>query len=226
MAHITGTLKSFFADKVDALATLDVALCNYGAQVARITSGEDSQGLLADVTMKHFTPDTTTAKFTIDLTGNDAIQPANTYYTFTVKDGNGDTIQVNAYVFLDSQTYDLNTTQPFDPALPLMPLPPLIVDEILPIPATDLMTFDGSIFTTFKTILHSDVLHATWTNMIPGNLYTFIIVQDATGGWQFTWGTTVHNGTMIKHDPDAQTIQTFVADTDGQLYAISGGAYS
>jgi hypothetical protein len=31
---------------------------------------------------------------------------------------------------------------------------------------------------------------------------------------------------MIKHDPNAQTVQTFVADVDGQLYAISGGAYS
>jgi hypothetical protein len=226
MATITGTLKSFFANKVDALATLDVALCNYGAQVARITGGADDPGLLADVTLKQFAPDSTTGKFTIDLTGNDVIEPAGTYYTFTVKDGNGDTIQVNAYAFVDSQDYDANTIQPFDPALPLMPLPPLLVNEMLTVAATDLMTFDGTDYTTFKTTLHSDVLHATWANMIPGNLYTFIILEDGTGGWQFNWGATVHNGTMIAHTANAQTVQTFVADVDGQLYAISGGAYS
>jgi hypothetical protein len=225
-AHITGTLKSFFANKVDALATLEVALCNYGAQVARVTSGADSHGLFADVTLKEFKPDATTAQFSIDVTGNDVIEPAGTYYTFTVKDGNGDTIQVNAYAFIDSQSYDLNTLQPFDPALPLMPLPPLLVNEMLTVPASDTMIFDGTSYTTFKTTLHSDVLHSTFTNMIPGNLYTFIILEDATGGWQFNWPTTVHNATMINHAPNGQIVQTFVADVDGQLYAISGGAYS
>jgi hypothetical protein len=225
-AHIHGTLKSFFADKVDALATLEVALCNYGAQVARITPGTDAPGLLADVTLKEFAPDTTTAEFSIDVTGNDLIEPAGTYYTFTIKDGNGDTIQVNAYAFVDGLGYDLNTLQPFDPSLPLMPLPPLLVNEMLTVADADTMSFDGTDFTTFKTTLHSDVLHATWTNMIPGNLYTFIILEDGTGGWQFNWGSTIHNGTMINHAPNGQTVQTFVADVDGQLYAISGGAYS
>jgi hypothetical protein len=222
MATITGTLKTFYEGDVDAIATMDIMLCNYGAQVPR----SKGLALLADVTTKAVKVDPTAATFSITLDGNDVIQPADTYYTITIKDGNGDTIQVNAYVFLDSQTYNLNTVQPFDPALPLMPLPPLIVNEMLTVPASDLMTFDGSNYTTFKTVLHSDVLHATWSGMVPGNLYTFIILEDGTGGWQFTWGATVHNGTMIKHDPNAQTVQTFVADTDGQLYAISGGAYS
>jgi hypothetical protein len=221
MSEITGKLLNIL-DSEPELGSIVVALCGYGNQVPRYAT---TGALVARATSIDVDAGSGGA-FSIDVPGNDKIAPPTTYYTITVKDDNGDVIQVNAYVFLESDNYDLSTALPFDPTLPMMPLPPLIIDEINVVPASDTMTFDGSDLTTFKTVLHSNVLHATWPNMVPGNLYTFIILQDATGGWQFSWGATVHNGTMIKQNPNGQTVQTFVADVDGQLYAISGGAYS
>jgi hypothetical protein len=219
MATVIGKLATILNNEAES-GSVVIALCGYGGQLPRATTQ-----LLARATTLEIDADEN-GNFSVTLTGNDQIQPAGTYYTVTVKDDNGDVVQVNAYVFLGSNTYNLGDTPPFDPALPLMPLPPLIVNELLLLPASDTMVFDGSSYTTLKTVLHSDVAHPTITGMVPGNLYTFIIVQDEIGFWEFTWPNGVHNQTLIRQGVNAFTIQTFVADYDGSLYAISAGTYS
>jgi hypothetical protein len=221
MSLITGKLESILNSEAES-GSVVIALCGYGGQVPRDILGA---ALVARATTLEVDA-STDGLFSVLLPGNDQIVPAGTYYTVTVKDSNGDVVQVNAYAFQAAVNYDLDTAQPFDPALPLMPLPPFIANELLVVPASDTMIFSGQVFTTFKTTLHGDVLHATFPEMIPGNLYTFIILQDATGGWLFNWGATVHNGTMINLAANSQTTQTFVSDVDGQLYAISAGVYS
>ena len=204
-------------------ATAEFMLSGYGSQIPRAIGASSSVGTFAKVLLD---VDAASPFFSVELIGNDLIVPDTTFYTMTVRDGNGDVLQCNAYRFIDGNDYDLDFVQPFDPTLPLMPLPPSIINELLLVTATDTMIFDGSTHTAFKTVLHSNITHAAFAPMIPGNLYTFLIDQDGTGGWEFNWGATVHNGTMVKHNPNARTTQTFVADQDGQLYAISGGAYS
>jgi hypothetical protein len=221
MSHVTGKLATIMDNAVEP-GSVVIALCGYSGQIPRYTAGDGA-----------FYARPTTFEVDVDdlgffnalLPGNDTILPEGTYYTVTVKNSNGDAVQVNAYIFINSEDYDLSLTSPFDPTLSPSPLPPLIFDQLLTLPATDPMTFDGGSLTAFKTVLHTDVTHTTFTNMVPGNLYTFIIVQDVTGGWEFSWGDNVHNGTMVKHDAFAQTIQTFVAEEDGHLYAVSAGAY-
>lgn len=225
MANVNGKLLKV-ASPTDLFpseqGTVTIALCGYGSYVPR-TPG----GTIVDLEYQITPADPSNAMWSVEVTGNDEIRPAGTYYTLTYKDANGDIAQTMAFVFLHDGAYDVDTDlDPFDPSLPMMPLPPLILDELDVVAAFDTMVFDGTAYTAFKTTLHSNVLHPTFTNMQPGHLYTFIILQDDLGGWQFVWGSTVHNGTMVALDQFARTVQTFIADQDGQLYAISGGAYS
>jgi hypothetical protein len=220
MAIVNGKLLTILDDEAEA-GSVVFALCGYGNQIPRYAN---EGALVARATTIDIDAGTD-GSFTEEVPGNDRIQPSGTYYTITVKNSNGDVIQINAYVFLGDNVYNLEATQPFDPTLPMMPLPPLIINQLLIVPASDSMTFSGTNFTAFKTTLYSNVLHPVATGMVPGNLYTFVIVQDGTGGWEFTWPANIHNGTMVNHDANAETVQTFVADADGQLYAISAGAY-
>jgi hypothetical protein len=225
MATITGTLATFFessnAPDTDSIASIDIALCNYGSQVARA----DGTVMLADVTLKGLAVETD-GTFSIELAGNDVIEPAGTYYTFTVKDGNGDTIQTNAYIFLDADTYDLNTEQPFDPSLPVPPLPPLIFDQLVDFAYQPTIGVDlDNNRTAFIFQLAGDMVVNFFIKGPPGNLYTLMVQQDATGGHQLTWADTVQNATPIDQDPNGLTAQTFISNTDGNLYPVGAGTY-
>jgi len=61
--------------------------------------------------------------------------------------------------------------------------------------------------------------------MVPGNLYTFIIQQNGTGGFTFAWPANVHNAVMVDPTASGGTIQTFVADESGDLWPIGPGTY-
>jgi hypothetical protein len=221
MATINFTLDTFYGEATDSIATVDVALCNYGSQVARIPG----TALLADVTIKGVTPSTPPATFSFEVAGNDVIQPAGTYYTVTVRDGNGDIIQCNAYIFLDANTYNLNTEQPFDPSLPVPPLPPKIYNQLVTFPYQASVSADLSAATAFLFELAGDMT-VTFTNVTPGNLYTFIVQQDATGDHKLTWANAVLNATAVNQLPNGMTIQTFVASADENLYPVGAGTYA
>jgi hypothetical protein len=220
MATITGKLETFYGEgDVDGIATLDVALCNYGSQVPR-----SQDAMLADVTIKGLTADETTNAFSFEVDGNDVIEPAGTYYTVTVKDGNGDIIQTNAYIFLDANDYDLGTAQPFDPTLPVPPLPPLIYNQLVTVPYQPNIGLDASTATAFLFPC-SGSEGVTIDNAVAGNLYTFIIEMDNVGGHNFYFAANVHNAAQPNQDPNGITVQTFVCDTDGSLYPIGAGTY-
>src|SRR5947209_1104589 len=177
MATFTGTLHTVIGNSVEQ-GSVEVALCGYGSSVPRA----NAQALFGEVTSKP--ADIVVAAdgtFTGTVAGNDTIVPAGTYYTITIKDENGDIVQVNAYRFLGNTTSDLNVVDSYDPNQPPPPLPPLVTNQLLIIPASNAMAFDGTAYTAFKTTLTANVLAPTIANMLPGNLYTFIIVQDSAG---------------------------------------------
>jgi len=71
-------------------------------------------------------------------------------------------------------------------------------------------TFDAKTGNSFVITLTGSVARSTFSNGIPGNLYTFEICQDATGSRTFTWPTNVHGATMIGSTAGTCTIQTFM----------------
>jgi hypothetical protein len=221
MANVTGRLESALNEEAVA-GKVEVMLCGYGSRVPRI----NGEALVARITDDDIEIDGE-GEFNFTVPFNDEISPAGTYYAITIKDENGDIAQVNAYRFTsDKPSYDLNLIDPYDPNQPPPPLPPLITNQLLLVAAENGMIFPGDTYTAFKTTLSGDVDFFTVEDMIPGNLYTFIIVQDATGNWLFVWPANVHNAVPVDPEPNSTTIQTFVADETGQLWAIGPGTWS
>lgn len=213
MAIVTGKLEAASIDDV-VLGSIDIQLCGYGSQVPRV-NGESLVGRLTSSM-----PTDSTGVFQFDCFGNDQISPVGTYYTITVRNENGDIAQVNAYRFLGGNTYDLTLIDPYDPNQPPPPLPPLITNQLLIVPWSNPINFPGDVYTAFKVILAGDITSSTISDTVQGNLYTFLIQQDATGNHAFTWPPNVLNPSPINPNPTGFTVQTFVM---GQLELISIG---
>ena len=199
--------------------TLDVALCGYGSQVPRVPG----YALMGRLTEQNITVDAD-GNFTFTVSGNDEIIPQGTYYTVTVRNGNGDIAQVNAYQFIGDATYDLSIAAPYDPNQPPPPLPPLITNQLQIVNFSATPDFDGADYTAFRLVLSGDVTSSTITGNLSGNLYTFITIQDATGGHKFVYPPQVYNGALIDTEPGAITVQTFVM-SQSNLFAIGPATY-
>lgn len=224
--HVTGNLQTILGGQSEE-SIIEVALCGYGAQVPRMNqatlAGRVTDGASGE---KEINVDPSDGFFEFYCTANDLIDPANTYYTVTIKDDNGDIIQVNAYQFFNGLDYNLNTADPFDPSqLPPPQTPYLVMDLLLDVPyAPGLVYFPGNQYTAWEITLTGDCF-PSFTLLTDGNLYTVIIIQDAVGGHAFNWpNINVRNATWVSQDPNAITIQTFVA-YGGVLYAIAPGTY-
>lgn len=220
MPTVTAKLDAILNEQTDIGGHISVQLCGYGSQVPRV----NGVAMLSQVEALNFSPNPS-GIITITLFGNDEISPAGTYYTFTFMNDNGDVVQVNAYRFLSSTpTYDLTLIDPYDPNQPPPPLPPLITNQLLIVPWSEDMEFPGDVYTAFRTTLTGDVTSSSAPGTVQGNLYTFIINQDATGGHAFTWPPNVVNATPINPNPNSRTVQTFVMAT-ANLYPISAGTW-
>lgn len=221
MPTITGNLKTSSTDPVQG--QVEVMLCGYGSRVPRV----NGTGLVARITDTADIPVDSSGAFTFNVYGNDLISPAGTYYAVTIRDDNGDIAQINAYRFLSTTpTYDLDLIDPYDPNQPPPPLPPLITNmlQIVGLQPSNSWDCDGGNYLSFK-------INATQNGLIdiqyvsPGNLYTFIVVQDATGGRQVTWAANILNAAPVNPMPNGITVQTFVCDDQNNLYAIGPGTY-
>ena len=219
MPTVTGTLQTIINDEADE-GSIEVALCGYGSQVPRL-NGAGLGARVSDPSVDIGEDGT----FSFTVVGNDKIQPPQTYYTVTVKNDNGDITQVNAYQFASTvNEYDLDQIVPFDPSQTIPPpVPPLVLD-MLDIIDWSVPVFDGSVYTAWQLTLLGDTIGAVFENLIDGNLYTTILIQDGVGGHSFEWPSNVVNATSVYQDPDSITIQTFVAIT-GTLYSISAATY-
>jgi hypothetical protein len=223
--QITGKLANIAGFTSQPLASIpeegsiDVALCGYGPQ----TPSVGGEALFARITNTTI-PVGATGNFSVFLYSNAKVIPAGTYYTFTIRDANGDVVQTEAY-YLEPGAWDLSNMQPYDPGQPPPPLPPLIIPQLLIIAPSAEPVFDGTNFTAFQITLPGNVTQAFIQNMVPGNLYTFVLLQDSTGGHTFVWPTDTYNAGPINPTINGYTVQTFVALDDGSLWAIGPGGW-
>ena len=86
----------------------------------------------------------------------------------------------------------------------------------LPIAATPSFsttpTFNGAINNAFVMTLSGNVSSSTFSNGVVGQLYTFCIKQDVTGGRVFTWPANVKGAGTIYPTPGISNVQQFVYD--------------
>jgi hypothetical protein len=86
------------------------------------------------------------------------------------------------------------------------------------------MVFDGNVALCFIVKLHNNVANARVKNIAPGARYTFIIQQGSGGQNTFTWPTECVNAVTVNLMPNSTTVQNFIGNTGGMLFAdIPGG---
>lgn len=220
-ATLTGKLVNIAGDDAPEEGSITIALCGYGSQVPIVPGS----GIIGRLTTLEIDADAN-GDVEAELWGNDKIAPAGTYYTVTVKNSNGDIMQVNAYVFTDGASYDLGKAIPFDPNQPPPQLPPLIINQLLIIAFSPTPDFPGDQYLSWGIQLTGDVTSSTTSNTFAGNLYTFIITQDNIGGHEFVWPANVFNATPVSPTARAITVQTFVClANNGPLLPIGPATY-
>lgn len=215
---LRGTLANIFSEgdtpapNPDIYGSIEFALCGYGSQVPRVAGQAIFSGATTpQIAMQTGADDGGEAgDFLVWLYSNDLIDPAGTYYTVTIRNSNGDVLQVNAYLLIGGGSFDLSTLQPYDPNQPPPRLPPLIINQLLIVPWASDVQFPGDEYLTYRLMLTDDVTSSEITNPQPGNLYTFIIAQDSTGNHLFAWPSICVNPPQIYPPPNGVTIQTFV----------------
>ena len=224
---ITGELVNLFGVATDTsmppnFGSIEVALCGYGSFTPEVTGAKIALGTQGIAALPASDPNA--GKFEILLFSNTIITPPQTYYTITIKNENGDIIQVEAYTLTPGQ-YDITELIPIDPDQPppVIPTPPP-TPEILDVAWSGTPVFDGTDYTAFSFTLQGDAT-ATIQNMVPGNLYTFIIRQDGNGNHILTWPAGCHGATSSNLQANGTTTQTFVAFDANNLFAIAPGTY-
>jgi hypothetical protein len=71
----------------------------------------------------------------------------------------------------------------------------------------------------FLVRLTTSIRQLILKNASPGQLYVFVFTQDAVGGRTVQWGGQTLNGSSVMPDPDATTVQSFIANAGGTLQA-------
>jgi hypothetical protein len=92
------------------------------------------------------------------------------------------------------------------------------------VPSGGEATFDLSAGTVFRIVLDQNVTTVNFNEPTPGASYTFIIVQDGTGDWEFTWPASALNAiTPVNPVADGKTVWSAICDSDDTL--MSPGYY-
>lgn len=81
------------------------------------------------------------------------------------------------------------------------------------------LLFDGLKAVCWFVHMGSDITAPRVTNIAPGELYTFVFVQDAIGGRIINWPANCINAAPIDPAPNATTIQNFIGNTGGTMFA-------
>jgi hypothetical protein len=203
-------------------AQVRVELSNYGPYIPSEVG--TARGILAKG--DSYASTTAPGQFEAYLFRNDQIYPIGTFYTIIVEDADGNVIQCAAYRFNEDGDFDLAEQTPIDAQNPPPPLPPTPpYGELLVIPYTPSIVIDGANYTAFEVTLIGDTVIEETVNIMPGNLYTITFVQDGVGDHAVTWADTFFNWTDVCPDPNSRSTQTFVADENLSLFAVSASTW-
>jgi hypothetical protein len=80
------------------------------------------------------------------------------------------------------------------------------------------LVFDASLGNLQTVTLGANTGTPTLVNTSPGQIVTFLITQDSTGGRTFTWPTNVFGGGAVDITAGAWSIQDLICDSSGNAY--------
>lgn len=216
--HLTINLDDYSGVQIGSAGTpayVRVALCGFGSFLPRVP-GTTFIGKIAswpsDIPYIG-------APLTLDLFGNDVITPVGTYYTISILDTNKNVLHCNAYVFTGGFTADLSSLSPTFPSYIPNVMGSLVTMPFAASESFDCRLVDGPI--AFDLTLTGDVTSSVLVAPFAGQIVTFIITQDGTGGHAFAWPSNVFNHVTVNAAPNSTTVQSFVARANGNLYPIA-----
>lgn len=185
----------------------------------------------------------------IPLWGNNQISPTNTYYEIAILDGEDNVLQCAAYIFNGPQTIDLSNVTQINPPPPvpetLIPVytnpttsatqniaSSVEIDsnlEVVGVTTSGIvnasssggaLALDLSTSNIFRIVLHENITALTFSNPQPGAEYTFIVVQDGTGGWTLAWPAAALNPiSPVNSAANGKTMWAGICDTDNTIIA-------
>jgi hypothetical protein len=214
---LTITLKDMQGVALGAVGTpafVEIALANYGPTLPRISG----TSMIAKVFQ---TLPYTGSPITVNLFGNDVITPVGTYYVITIYDDEDNVLQTGAYVFNGSITADLSTLPQSFPSATSSVQGSEVDVVFSATPTFDCTQVNGPV--EFYIVLTGNVTSSTLLPNFAGQLVTFRIQQDATGGRTFVWPTNVKNPPTIGAGVNQVTTQAFCMGSDGNAYPIASG---
>jgi hypothetical protein len=92
---------------------------------------------------------------------------------------------------------------------------------LLVVPFASTLVFDCSKANGFEIVLSGNVTSSTIINAAPGQIVTFIIVQNSVGGHAFVWPTSgIYGNAPIEQGAVVVNIQSFIVRSNGSLYPI------
>jgi len=97
---------------------------------------------------------------------------------------------------------------------------------MLQLAAAQAMILDASQGETFDISFRTSITSIAIKNLIAGQLYCFILRQDATGKHALNWGNNFLNAMMLDPNPNSVTVQCFIGVPGQVLMAITPGTWT
>ena len=92
--------------------------------------------------------------------------------------------------------------------------------------AAQALLFDGQRQETFVVQFQTSCLNLAMKNVSPGQLYVFVLKQDAKGNHTLTWGSEMRNAMLLDPAPNSVTVQCFIGMPGNFLQANIPGTWT
>lgn len=199
---------------------LRITLCGYTLTLPKIIGTT----MLAKVVTKAKAD--SNGKVSVPIWGNDLIDPQDTFYCIEIIDADLNVVQAGNYLLTGTGSQDLSTLQQIFPTPPLPPLPPPpLVINLLIVAYNANLVISGAIYTTFEILLTGDVASITWQNLVAGNIYTIIWIQDGPGNHAVAFASNTVNASAPDTPGGSITVQSFIATSSTTMSAIGNAMY-
>ena len=214
---LTATLQDIFGDAGGSVANpvkLCITLCGFGPALPRISG----TSLLARVGPTYL--ESTNGSFSTLIWGNDVITPAGTYYSIEVLDAKGNVVQCAAYELTGSGTFDLSSLTPVVAPGYSLPGGYILLGDVSGNINVSVAGWTGPV--TIDMTLVGNTTLQTLTGLTKGQAVYFIIRQNGTGGYTFTWPANVKNPPLVDAAADSVSTANFIVDYLLNLYPMLG----
>jgi|SRR5215831_41278 len=98
--------------------------------------------------------------------------------------------------------------------------------RVVQLAAAQTVIIDGLQGETFQIEMATSIRHLYVKNISPGQIYVFMLIQNASGNHTVTWGAQALNATALDFRPHSVTTITFIGQPGNILQANVAGTWT